>query len=133
MTDQPPAKPAVRFDLVVLDAPDIQAVADFYARILGWQIVETSDDWITVRDASAPGSTGIAIQLAPDFVPPTWPDDGIPQQIHFDLDVPDLDAAERDVLAAGARATGLPDGPGHTFRVYLDPAGHPFCLCLDGA
>ncbi|BDZ49771.1 glyoxalase [Frondihabitans sucicola] len=129
MTDATPAAPAVKLDLVVLDAPDIRGLADFYAAILGWQIVDESDDWITVRDPAAPGSTGIALQSAPDFVPPTWPDNAVPQQLHLDLDVPDLDAAERDVLAAGARATGLPAESGSDFRVYLDPAGHPFCLC----
>jgi predicted enzyme related to lactoylglutathione lyase len=130
MTDSKPARPAITLDLVVLDAPDIRAMAAFYSAVLGWTNVDESDDWITLRDQSAPGSTGIAFQLAPDFVPPTWPDDAVPQQSHLDLDVPDLDVAERDVLAAGARATGLPDDGSTGFRVYLDPAGHPFCLCL---
>ena len=42
------------------------------------------------------------------------------------IDVPDLDAAEPAVLALGARKHDVQ--PGETFRVYLDPAGHPFCL-----
>ncbi len=32
------------------------------------------------------------------------------------------------MLAVGARKH--PHQPGTTFRVFLDPAGHPFCLCL---
>jgi hypothetical protein len=47
-------------------------------------------------------------------------------QMHLDFDVDDLDAAEVRVLAAGA--TKHPVQPGQTFRVYVDPAGHPFCL-----
>jgi hypothetical protein len=47
--------------------------------------------------------------------------------MHLDLDVPDLDAAEEQVLALGA--IKHEHQPGTTFRVYLDPAGHPFCLC----
>jgi predicted enzyme related to lactoylglutathione lyase len=129
MTDQKPARPAVKLDLVVLDAPDIGLLADFYGAILGWTFRDDGDDWITLRDADTPGSTGMAFQLAPDFVAPTWPDGTVPQQIHLDLDVPDLDVAERSVLSAGARATGLPAEKGSSFRVYLDPAGHPFCLC----
>jgi hypothetical protein len=39
----------------------------------------------------------------------------------------DLDAAEAKVIAIGA--TKLPGG-GEKFRVYADPAGHPFCLCV---
>jgi hypothetical protein len=33
------------------------------------------------------------------------------------------------VLALGA--TKAQHQPGTTFRVFLDPAGHPFCLCHD--
>lgn len=56
--------------------------------------------------------------------PPRWPDPAYPQQLHLDLLVPDLDTAEADVLTNGA--TKLRDSG--TFRVYADPAGHPFCL-----
>lgn len=44
--------------------------------------------------------------------------------MHLDIDVADVDAAERAVLALGA--TRLSDAGG--WRVYADPAGHPFCL-----
>ena len=60
------------------------------------------------------------------------PDRKVPQQFHVDLTVDDVDAAEQAVLALGATKTaeqpGVPDG---NWRVYLDPAGHPFCLCWD--
>ena len=68
----------------------------------------------------------LAFQLAPDHQPPRWPDPAFPQQFHLDLMVDDIDEAEPRALAIGA--TKLPseeDG----FRVYADPAGHPFCLC----
>ncbi|MEU6556218.1 VOC family protein [Streptomyces sp. NPDC046915] len=42
--------------------------------------------------------------------------------------VEDLDAAEGGVLALGARPLDT-DDRSRTFRVYADPAGHPFCLC----
>jgi hypothetical protein len=45
--------------------------------------------------------------------------------VHLDIRVADIEAAEAQVLALGA--TRLPSTePG--FRVYADPAGHPFCL-----
>jgi hypothetical protein len=66
-------------------------------------------------------------QLAPDHQPPTWPKGERPQQLHLDFDVPDLDAGEEFVLGLGARKHE--HQPGTTFRVFLDPAGHPFCLC----
>ena len=51
-----------------------------------------------------------------------------PQQLHLDFDVDDLDVGEEQVLALGARKAEVQ--PGKTFRVYIDPAGHPFCLVL---
>ena len=72
----------------------------------------------------------LAFQLAPDHQPPQWPGGEHPQQFHLDFDVPDLDAGEEQVLAIGARKHD--HQPGTTFRVFLDPAGHPFCLCLAG-
>jgi hypothetical protein len=49
--------------------------------------------------------------------------------MHLDVIVDDLDAAEVAVLDLGA--TKHPHQPGTSFRVFLDPAGHPFCLGLD--
>ena len=48
---------------------------------------------------------------------------------HLGFIVDDLDAAEAAVIDLGA--TKHPDRPGTSFRVFLDPAGHPFCLCLN--
>jgi hypothetical protein len=47
----------------------------------------------------------------------------------FDFDVDDLDVGEAAVLALGARKTDVQPEP-EAFRVFLDPAGHPFCLVL---
>jgi hypothetical protein len=86
-------------------------------------IVRVDGDWVDISD----GLVRLSFQHAPDHQPPRWPDPGFPQQVHLDLRlaVDDIEEAERRVLALGARA--LPsDEPG--FRIYADPAGHPFCL-----
>jgi len=123
----PPGGPIATFDLVVLDTPDPRGLAEFYCALLGWRIVREDGDWVTVRGDSA---AGLAFQLAPDLVPPTWPDPTVPQQFHLDVTVDDLDVAEAQVVAIGARPTGEPKTPS-SFRAYLDPSGHPFCLCLN--
>ncbi len=117
--------PIATLDLVVLDTPAPRQLAEFYGALLGWEIADDADDWVTLRGA---GGVGMAFQLAPDLVPPSWPDDEVPQQSHLDLNVADLDVGEAEVIALGATTTGLPAEP-TSFRVYLDPAGHPFCLC----
>ena len=59
---------------------------------------------------------------------PRWPDPAHPQQLHLDLTVEDIEAAEPEALRLGA--TSL-NAPGENWRVYADPAGKPFCLCWD--
>jgi len=124
--------PIATFSLVVLDCPDPDRLASFYAAITGWRIrVPTWLDvdvegrrWVELHGGE--GAT-LAFQQIPDFVPPNWPGGERPTQLHLDFDVPDLDEAEPEVLALGARKASVQPDPAE-FRVYLDPAGHPFCL-----
>lgn len=107
----------------VIDCPDPRSLAAFYSELLGWPIARDSEDWVVIEGPS--GRPGVAFQQAPDLREPRWPDPERPQQFHLDVLVEDIDAAEEKVLALGARR--LPGG-GDDFRVYADPAGHPFCL-----
>ena len=123
----------VRFDIVALDTPDPAGLARFYCDLLGWHVQPGgSDDWVTIRDDEGVGASGrprLAFQLAPDFVAPTWPDPEVQQQVHLDLTVDDLPSAGAFAESVGARRVHGP-GPENDYWVYLDPAGHPFCLCL---
>ncbi|MFI6608487.1 VOC family protein [Streptomyces poriferorum] len=109
---------------VVLDCLDPVALAGFYAELLGGE-VEQQEDWV---DLTGVAGAPLAFQTAPGFVPPQWPRADASQQFHLDLTVEDLDAAEKEVLALGATVLEAEDRQ-RTFRVYADPAGHPFCLC----
>jgi catechol 2,3-dioxygenase-like lactoylglutathione lyase family enzyme len=117
-----------RFGVTALDSPDPQALAAFYSRLTGWEIERDDGDWVHLRNPG--GGPTLACQLAEDHKPPEWPGGDRPQQLHLDFYVPDLDEGERQVLAIGARKAGEQPG-GEDWRVYLDPAGHPFCLCID--
>jgi predicted enzyme related to lactoylglutathione lyase len=113
-----------RFHSIVLDCPDEAALATFYATMLDWKI-EKSDGWTDIR---AESGQCLSFQRVEDYTPPRWPGQEVPQQMHLDVVVDDLDAAEKAVLELGA--TKHEHQPGTTFRVFLDPAGHPFCLCV---
>lgn len=125
--------PIATFSLAAIDCPDPVALAEFYAAITGFELETPTylDDagnprWVQLRSDS--GAT-IAFQRIDDFTPTSWPSGERPQRLHLDFDVADLDAAEEQVLALGARKAehqGYPQG----FRVFLDPIGHPFCLVL---
>jgi hypothetical protein len=110
----------------VIDCPDVGKLATFYGALLDWK-VSVEDDWAEIRPAD--GSNCISFQQVEDFQPPRWPGQAAPQQMHLDVIVEDLDKAEAAVLEIGARKAD--HQPGSTFRVFLDPAGHPFCLCID--
>ena len=117
-----------RFPSLVIDCPDAAALATFYASLLDWQLVPSSgdQDWVDVR--SPDGQQCLSFQPVENYAAPDWPGQRVPQQMHLDVVVDDLDEAERAVLELGA--TRHDHQPGTTFRVFLDPAGHPFCLCL---
>lgn len=117
--------PIAKFDTVVLDCPDPGVLAAFYAGLLGGT-PEVEEDWIDLR---IPDGPKLAFQAAPGHVPPKWPSPDASQQFHLDVTVADLDAAEREVLALGAKPLDTQDRA-RSFRVYADPAGHPFCLCV---
>ncbi len=108
----------------VIDCPDAAALATFYGTLLDWK-VDASDGWAEIR---AENGNCICFQQVADFRAPEWPGQQAPQQMHLDVVVDDLDAAEPEVLALGA--TRHEHQPGTSFRVFLDPAGHPFCLCV---
>lgn len=133
MPEQPVPVPPIRIRSVVLDCPDPRALAGFYAAVAGGtpQIDEDDDTWVVLQ---VPGGPRLAFQSADGFVPPEWPRaDRNSQQFHIDFDAgptwDDMDAAHERVLSLGARPLDLDEEKKQDFRVYADPAGHPFCLC----
>jgi predicted enzyme related to lactoylglutathione lyase len=112
--------------VVVFDAADLASESSFWAGVLGGE-VDAEDDWHMVLVDGAPH---IGVQLAPNHVPPEWPD-GAPQQVHLDLWVEDVDEARSRVRSLGATMLKAAEGgdSADDFEVYADPAGHPFCLC----
>lgn len=134
-----------RYRQVVLDAPDHRALADFYRELLGfvWRpgdeppgdgTEDGADSFLVVHHPS--GRPRLGFQRVPDLVPATWPQGAVPQQVHVDLDVADrmeLEVQHRRALALGARLLeDRSDDEDEPLRVYADPAGHPFCLFVDG-
>ncbi|GAA1903601.1 VOC family protein [Lapillicoccus jejuensis] len=117
--------PIARRPVVVLDCPDPLALATFYAGLLGGE-VRDDGDWAELQLGDWPP---LNFQHVDDYRRPSWPGQDAPQQLHLDVVVDDLDAAEEETLALGA--TKAEHQPGSSFRVFLDPAGHPFCLCVD--
>ncbi|MTD16586.1 VOC family protein [Nakamurella sp. YIM 132087] len=113
-----------------IEAPDPGALAVFYARLLGWEVVQMAEDQAIVT----PPQPGVymVFQRAEDWTAPVWPPVPGAQRpmMHLDFEVGDLEEAVGEAISFGA--TLAEDQPQERVRVMFDPAGHPFCLCLDG-
>jgi hypothetical protein len=111
--------------MICLDCADPAGLAAFWAALLGGEVAPIlGDDAVMVKNKGIP----VAALRVPGYQPPTWPSGAIPKQVHLDLAVDDLDAAEAEAIRLGARLAGEQPHPTR-WRVMLDPAGHPFCLC----
>ena len=112
-----------------ISAPDPSTLADFYRRLLGWEIKFAEPDWVMLRDPEG-GSVGVAFQTETPYVRPVWPAGPGDQQMmmHLEIRVTDLAAAAAHALACGAVLAE--EQPQADVRVFLDPDGHPFCLWL---
>ena|SRR5437867_1068800 len=121
-------RPRMTLSTVVLDAPDAAALAEFYRRLLGWTVERAEADWVKI--APADSGTALSFQTESAYVRPTWPAEPGDQQmmLHLDIKVDDLEAAGAHAIAVGAVLADFQ--PQDDVRVYLDPAGHPFCLWI---
>jgi catechol 2,3-dioxygenase-like lactoylglutathione lyase family enzyme len=121
--------PIARLRTVAIDCPDPRALARFYAAVAGGTPEDDDPEWVVLQ---IPDGPQLAFQPAPGYTPPEWPRaDRNSQQFHLDFDAgstwEEVDAAEEKVLKLGARLLHAEDK--EDWRVYADPAGHPFCLC----
>jgi hypothetical protein len=121
-----------------IDCADPINLANFYSSITGLKVDVTTENtdsnivWVELKDNQ--GIPKLAFQKISNYKAPTWPEGPIPQQLHLDFAVKDLDETEIELLKIGAFKTEFQPGSPKTndysteFRVYLDPEGHPFCI-----
>jgi catechol 2,3-dioxygenase-like lactoylglutathione lyase family enzyme len=127
--------PPVSWTTLTIDCSDAEALGAFYSRLLGWEIAARDGaSWLQLSNPN--GGVSLNIQAEDSFEPPIWPEQPGRQakMMHLEVLVNDLDAAVQLVLRIGGReAAHQPlDRDRTRIRVMLDPAGHPFCLFVDG-
>jgi catechol-2,3-dioxygenase len=113
--------PVMGLFAVTIDAPDASGLARFYAELTGMDVTYDGPEGAFITG----DGKSVLFQQVSEYTPPQWPDPAHPQQGHLDIIVDDLDSGEARAMELGA--TRL-DGGEETFRVFADPAGHPFCL-----
>lgn len=116
---------SMKLTAITLDCADPEGLAEFYRQATGLDLHPRSDaDFAGLTDEHG---LFLGFQRVDDYRAPRWPGQTVPQQIHLDFVVDDLDEAESRVLELGATKPAHQPG-GARWRVFADPAGHPFCL-----
>ena len=109
--------------MLTLDSSDARRDATFWSAVLGWEVAHAQDEYAML---TGPGGLALGLGTLDDHEQPGWPNEHGTKQFHLDLAVDDLDAGVAVCVELGAT---IPDEqPGETWRVLIDPAGHPFCL-----
>ena len=114
-----------------MDCKEPHELAKFYAALLQWETMIIDEGWACVY---APGTNqgaypGVLFQKNPEYVPPVWPEKPEAQQqmAHIDFAVNDLEKSVQHAVHCGA--TMANQQYSDQWKVMIDPAGHPFCLC----
>jgi hypothetical protein len=113
---------SLRLAAVSLDCADPMELAEFYSRLTGFEIVFSNDDFVALG-----GDLYLTMQKVEGYQPPTWPESERMKHMHLDFATDDLDGAQEIAVALGATVPDTQPRP-DTWRVLLDPAGHPFCF-----
>ncbi|MEU1638706.1 VOC family protein [Nonomuraea sp. NPDC005701] len=132
----------IRLCQVVLDCTDARALAEFYRSLLDLVYRpgdeppragaddERGRDWLVLRTRD--GAPQLAFQQVETLHEATWPEPGVPQQLHLDLTVSSVESLleqhERVLRLGGRLLLDRIDDDEEPLRVYADPAGHPFCV-----
>ncbi|MFI7193333.1 VOC family protein [Nocardia nova] len=110
--------------MLTLDSADARRDAEFWAAALGWKIAHAQDEYAMLTGPDH----ALGFGTIPDYQAPTWPNEHGTKQFHLDLAVEDLEIASKQLVELGATVPEFQ--PGESWRVLLDPSGHPFCLTL---
>ena len=109
--------------MLTLDSSDAQRDATFWSAVLGWEVAHAQAEYAML---TGPGGMAFGFGTLDDHEQPGWPNEHGSKQFHLDLACEDMTATEAKAVELGA--TVVDPQPGETWRVLIDPDGHPFCL-----
>ena len=116
---------ACRLGEIVVDARDPEALAAWWAEVLGYRVLGREEGAVQIGPEA--GFGGAAPTLV--FAPVAEPTPGKPR-LHLDLSATDRDqdAELRRLLALGATRADVGQSGGESWHVLADPEDNPFCL-----
>ena len=113
---------AAQFTELVIDCADTARMAEFWASVLDYTVLERSPEGIEI--GAADGSRPTLL-----FVPVPEPKQ-VKNRVHIDVNPRGTDQASelQRLLALGAREVHVGQAPEVTWVVLADPEGNEFCL-----
>jgi catechol 2,3-dioxygenase-like lactoylglutathione lyase family enzyme len=117
---------ACRFSELVVDSRDPEALAAFWAEVLGYEVLGREDDG-AVEIGPGAGFGGAAPTLV--FAPVAAPTPG-KVRLHVDVSPTDRDqdAELERLIGLGATRADVGQSGGESWHVLADPEGNEFCL-----
>lgn len=105
---------SIRLGGVVIDAVDVNQLAQFWSRLLNLEITRREDDWISL-------GPDLALQQVPGTKTAK-------NRVHLDRVAADFAGASARAAALGA--TPVTEVREDLWQVWQDPEGNEFCLCM---
>jgi hypothetical protein len=111
-----------RISSVSIDAVEPRPLADFWAAVLQWDVVEDGDEFISLASPAGDLPT-LDIIVVPEVKQ-------MKNRLHLDLraDGPSFEAELDRLETLGARRVDVGQGQDVTWVVLADPEGNEFCL-----
>lgn len=109
--------------MLTIDCADAARAARFWSDLMGWEVVMSGDGYAMLTDGAG---LRVGFGTQEDYEAPAWPNEHGSKQFHLDLACDDIAETEARAVELGATVAD-PQG-GETWRVLVDPSGHPFCL-----
>lgn len=121
----------MRQGAIVIDSADPEELSEFYRKLLKWERSEQvfeGERWFILTPVGK--GVPLVFQLNLDYEPPVWPAEpgGQQQMMHLDfyVEASEMEQSTRHALECGAVLAKTQFS--ESWRVFLDPAGHPFCI-----
>lgn len=124
-----------RLNEIVIDAADPEALAAFWCAVLGWQVVDSSDDEYELMPAAVSDAERLTTMRAGVALPSLLilrNNDIKSAKTRVHLDVSPIDASHEEeverLIALGATRVDIGQPDDVTWTVLADPAGNEFCV-----
>jgi len=117
----------LRLQCITIDCVNPQAIAEFWAKALDWQITEADDEGVVIELLDGSPEQG----RIPDILFYKNPDKKtVKNRLHFDLRPQDqaAEVARLESLGAKRIEIGQANEPEATWIVMADPEGNEFCV-----